>query len=126
MTVTASGDLKVRIVSERSTHVMDAVLAEWVFAVYKKDGDDFVFTGPYAVKKFVDGDHIDLVANEHYPQAIERPDIVLKKYAGGNALARLRRASRSTSASTCLSPRCPKFGVQRAYMSSRSRLATTT
>jgi len=87
MTVTASGDLKVRIVSERSTHVMDAVLAEWVFAVYKKDGDDFVFTGPYAVEKFVDGDHIDLVPNEHYPRAIERPDIVLKKYAGGDALA---------------------------------------
>ena len=48
-TATATGDLTVRIESERATHVMDAVLAEWVFAVYYHDGDMFYFTGPYAV-----------------------------------------------------------------------------
>ncbi len=40
MTVTAPSDGVVRIETERATHVMDAVLAEWVFTVYKKDGDD--------------------------------------------------------------------------------------
>jgi ABC-type transport system substrate-binding protein len=33
MTVTVVDDLTVRITSERETHVMDAVLAEWVFVV---------------------------------------------------------------------------------------------
>ena len=60
MTVTAPSDGVVRVETERATHVMDAVLAEWVFTVYKKDGDDYVFTGPYAVDAFVGGGHIDL------------------------------------------------------------------
>ena len=56
MTVTAPSDGVVRIETERATHVMDAVLAEWVFTVYKKEGDEFVFTGPYAVDAFVGGE----------------------------------------------------------------------
>ena len=63
MTVTVKSNLVVQISSTRATHVMDAVLAEWVFAIYYKDGDKFVFTGPYAVKKFATGDFIDLVPN---------------------------------------------------------------
>ena len=39
MTVTAPDALLVRIQSERSTQVMHAVLAEWVFAIYLKKGD---------------------------------------------------------------------------------------
>ena len=77
MTVTAEGG-KVRIESERSTHVMDAVLAEWVFAIYYKNSDgDYVFTGPYAVENWVDGDHIGLVPNKHYPRANERPRVTV-------------------------------------------------
>lgn len=91
MTVTPitsdSTDLLVNIESETATHVMDAVLAEWVFVVYLKDSEgNFVFTGPYAVKSFSDS-KIDLKPNTHYPQADERPMVTIKKFADGNALA---------------------------------------
>merc|ERR1719217_1322387 len=62
---------------------MDAVLADWVFVVYKKvqpfaNSNDFVFTGPY---------NIDLVPNTYYPQHAERRPITVTKYADGDALA---------------------------------------
>jgi len=88
MTVRAVADLKVSIVSERATPVMDAVLAEFVFVVYLKQGPSaFVFTGPYAVETFVAGDRIELVPNAHYPQAVERPLIVVKKFSDGGSVS---------------------------------------
>ena len=87
MTTTSRGELVVRIESSRVTHVMDAVLAEWVFVVYLKKGNGFVFTGPYVVDKFVAGSHIDLVPNEFYNQASRRSKLTVKKVSGGDALA---------------------------------------
>jgi len=76
MTVTESAG-KVRITSTTSTHIMESVLAEFVFVIYKKVGDNYVFTGPYAVAEAVADSHINLVPNEHYPAekgaAAERP-----------------------------------------------------
>lgn len=55
ITVTALGNSTVRIETERPTHVMDAVLAEWVFTVFKKDAEgNFLFTGPYAIEVCAD------------------------------------------------------------------------
>ena len=70
MTVTAPDASTVRIVSERATPVMDAVLAEWPFVVYLNKGGQRYFTGPYKVETFVSGDHIDLVPNTHYARAL--------------------------------------------------------
>ena len=36
MTVTAESELVVKIESNRSTHIMDSVLAEWIFTIYYK------------------------------------------------------------------------------------------
>ena len=85
ITVTAPSAGTVRIESERSTHIMDSVLAEWVFTIYKKDGSDFVFTGPYKVDTFVDGGDLDLVPNTHYYDSkhAERHPIKIKSYASG-------------------------------------------
>merc|ERR1719271_415232 len=67
MTVTEEAG-KVRITSTTSTHIMESVLAEFVFVIYKKDSNDnYVFTGPYAVAAAVADSHINLVPNEHYP-----------------------------------------------------------
>ena len=85
--MTALDDVTISIESDESTHVMDSVLAEWVFTIWMLDGSDYVFTGPYKVDAFVSGDHIDLVPNSYYPQASDRPDILLKKYASSDALA---------------------------------------
>jgi len=88
MTMTVVNDLTVRIQSERATPVMDAVLAEFVFVVYLKTAPGaFVFTGPYAVETFAAGDRIELVPNTHYAQAVERPLLVVKKFADGDAVA---------------------------------------
>ena len=88
MTVTPVDELTLRIESERSTHVMDAVLAEWVFAIYKKDdADNFVYTGPYKIDEFAKG-NIELSPNQYYDsQSLQRPMIELKKFANGTALA---------------------------------------
>jgi peptide/nickel transport system substrate-binding protein len=111
MTVTAVDDLTVRIESDRQTHVMDAVLAEWVFVVYLKDANgNFVFTGPFVIETFCE-DQIDLVPNPYYPDTADsttqlpatttsssgeqqstvsprpRGRVTIKKSADGDALA---------------------------------------
>jgi len=84
---TVMDDSTVRITSEIETHVMSAVLAEWVFAMYlKKDDGSFVFTGPYVIENFGE-DQIDLIPNAYYPDHEARIKITLKKFADGAALA---------------------------------------
>jgi len=80
-------DGTVRIKTSRATHIMDAVLADYVFTMYKKDGSNFVYTGPYKITEFVANDHVDLVPNTHYPQHTERRPVKMTKYANGDALA---------------------------------------
>lgn len=86
MTVTDLDDRTVRIVSDRLTHIMSAVLAEWVFVVYRKNSDgEFVFTGPYAIESFSE-DSIDLIPNTFYSRASDRVPIKIIKYADGHEL----------------------------------------
>jgi peptide/nickel transport system substrate-binding protein len=74
---------KVRIESEKVSHAMDAVLAEWVFVVYRVDDEgNFVYTGPYVIKHFAPGDHIDLVPNSLYDGASTRTNFELKQMSG--------------------------------------------
>jgi ABC-type transport system substrate-binding protein len=80
-------DGTVRIKSTKATPIMDAVLADYVFVVYKKVGTDFVYTGPYKITEFVANDHVDLVPNTYYPQHTERRPIKMTKYENGAALA---------------------------------------
>ena len=88
MTVTAEGDQKVRIQSERATHVMDAVLAEWVFVIYKKDDSgSFLFTGPYFPRTF-GSNAIELSPNRYYDsKSLLRPFIRIQKFSDGHDLA---------------------------------------
>lgn len=87
MTVAAVDDATVRIESDRQTHVMDAVLAEWVFVVYVNDTEgNILYTGPYVIETFGE-DQIDLVPNKYYAACQQRPTIIIKKYADGEALA---------------------------------------
>jgi len=88
MEVTFVDSSTLTITSERSTHVMDAVLAEWVFVIYTKDsGGNNIFTGPYAIQSF-GNDKIELVPNDFYSRADERPDVIIQKYADGHDLAK--------------------------------------
>jgi len=95
MTVTAPSATTVRIESERETHVMDSVLAEYAFTIFYKNGNEFVFTGPYKVEEFVQDSHIKMSPNEHYHdgKAGERPShLTVKKYSTGDALAEALKA----------------------------------
>jgi len=87
MTVTAPAVDRVKIDSEKATPVMESVLAEWCFPIFLLKNNQFLYTGQYAVEKFVAGSHIDLIPNTHYPRATERPLAVIKKFKDGAALS---------------------------------------
>ena len=87
MTVTAPDSSTVRIQSTKATHVMESVLAEWVFVIYYKDvSNDFIYTGPYKVTS-LSATQIDLEPNPFYGNAASRPVTIIKKFATGDALA---------------------------------------
>ena len=89
MTVTVRDSMTVRIMSEKPTHIMESVLAEWAFVIYMKDSNnDFVFSGPFSIDHFEANDHMDLIPNAYYPAADERPLIEIKKYSDGHDLAK--------------------------------------
>jgi len=93
MSVTALGSRTLRIVTERATPVMDAVLAEWVFVIYIKKLGSYIFTGPYAVSNFVAGDRFELIPNGHYPRASERPlHLTIKKFPDGQSVVTALKA----------------------------------
>ena len=79
--------LTLAVTTERPTPVLQAVLAEWAFPVYRETPAGMLFTGPYAVKAFTAGSRLDLVANAYYPGAADRPDVVIRRVADGQALA---------------------------------------
>ncbi|WZN60857.1 nickel-binding protein NikA [Chloropicon roscoffensis] len=61
-------DNTVHVVSEDPTHIPESVLAEWAWPIFKvNDEGGYVFTGPYQVDEFADGEHIKLSPNEYYP-----------------------------------------------------------
>ena len=86
-------DDKVTVVSERDTPVMEAVLAEWCFAVFKNEtvgtsGQIMtVFTGPFEVDEFDAGDKIVLQPNSYYPGAADRDPVILRKFSSGEEVA---------------------------------------
>lgn len=89
MTVTAADGILVNITSDLATHVMDSVLAEWAFPIYKKDDNgNFIFTGPFAIENFTEDEQMDLIPNTYYDaDALDRPKVTIKKFPDGFVLA---------------------------------------
>jgi peptide/nickel transport system substrate-binding protein len=87
MTMKVVSPLKFTIESEQATPVMTSVLAEWPFVIYLAKGGKNLFTGPYKVETFVKGDKFELIPNTHYPCAVERPLLTIKKFSSGQAVA---------------------------------------
>lgn len=87
MKFTPKDDNKVEIQTERKTTVMKSVLAEWTNVIYKKAGDDYVFTGPYMVSKLNPGSELELSPNKYYDKkADKRPELTLKAFKDGNTM----------------------------------------
>jgi peptide/nickel transport system substrate-binding protein len=89
MTMTVLDSARVKIVSTQAVPVMDATLAEWAFPIFLKSGDSYIFSGPYAISKFVKDEKLELTPNAFYPRAAERSTILVRKSQGGAWLASL-------------------------------------
>ena len=81
VTFTATDPHTLDIVTERPTPVMRSLLAEWCNVVFKQDGDDFIYTGPYMVDQLDSEVALSLVPNPYYDdKADQRPNVTLKVF----------------------------------------------
>lgn len=100
MTLTKLGALKLSIKTEINTPVMPSVLAENSWVIHKSfQGDplplkeNLVFTGPYAVKAHnTTSGVLHLIPNTHYPNALQRVSITIKRYSTGQAVTEAFKA----------------------------------
>ncbi|KAG3106287.1 hypothetical protein PC123_g8 [Phytophthora cactorum] len=75
------------ISTERPTKLMQSVLAEWTYIVFKEtDEGKFIFTGPYMVNAFNAGVELKLSPNPYYPDADKRSNVVIKVFRDTNAM----------------------------------------
>lgn len=86
MTLATLDERRVRITSERPTPVMGAVLAEWPFVVYRLAPNP-VFSGPYMVENLRPGDGLSLQPNPHFPGAVNRAPVALKRFPDAQTMA---------------------------------------
>lgn len=83
----ATGEFTFKATTERETNDIESIWGEWTNVVFKKDGDKFIFTGPFKVKELKAKSEVVLEANENYPEAKERPATVkIKAFKDINAL----------------------------------------
>ena len=84
---TAEDDGTLTIVTERPTPVMDSLLAEWCNVVFKQDGENFIYTGPYMVEKLDSEVSLALVPNPYYDdRAGDRSNVTLKVFSDAAAM----------------------------------------
>lgn len=82
-----TGDYSFKATTERATKDLKSILGEWTNIVYKKDGDKYVFTGPFKIKELKAQSELTLEPNENYPDAKDRPETVkIKAFKDINAL----------------------------------------
>ena len=69
------------IKTAKATPVMESLLAEWCNVVFKQDGKDFIYTGPYMVKEMDSEVSLALTPNPYYDErAANRSDVLLKVF----------------------------------------------
>ena len=84
---TAEEDGTLTIKTERPTPVMDSLLAEWCNVVFKEADGDFIYTGPYMVKKLDSEVSLELTPNPYYDdRAEQRSDVTLKVFSDAAAM----------------------------------------
>ena len=84
---TAEEDGTLTIKTERPTPVMQSLLAEWCNVVFKEVDGDFIYTGPYMVKKLDSEVSLDLVPNPYYDdRAGDRSDVTLKVFSDTSSM----------------------------------------
>ena len=69
------------IVTAKPTPVMQSLLGEWCNVVFKQDGDEFIYTGPYMVEKMDSEVSLALAPNPYYDdRAANRSNVLLKVF----------------------------------------------
>lgn len=67
--------------TERKARNLQSVLAEWTNVVFKKDGENFVYTGPYKVDELDSGTELKLSPNEYYDEkSKDRKNVIIKAF----------------------------------------------
>lgn len=82
---TADGDT-IKAVTERSTKVLESILGEWSNIVFKRDGDEVYFTGPYMVKNLDPKVSLELEPNPYYANAEKRSEVTVKAFSDPDAM----------------------------------------
>ncbi|AEA01400.1 MULTISPECIES: ABC transporter substrate-binding protein [Aerococcus] len=80
ITFTADDDSHLTIKTERPTQVMDSVLGEWTNVVYKRDGDQVIYSGPYQVKNLQSEEKVEMEPNPHYPDSDQRKNVTITAF----------------------------------------------
>ncbi|PVH27480.1 ABC transporter substrate-binding protein [Pararhodobacter oceanensis] len=87
MVFSAVDEDTLRVDTEQPTSILPSILAEWAFPVYRLEGEEIIFTGPFAVEAFEPGGSIEMVPNAHYAGAADRPNVTLRRIGDGQSLA---------------------------------------
>jgi len=87
VTFEATGDLALRVQGERAIPSVAALLAEWAFAIYRRDGDRTLYTGPWAVESYEADRRLKLVPNAHHPAGGGLPPVEVRRFPDAQALA---------------------------------------
>lgn len=80
ITFVPTGEFSFKLTTERPTHAMASVFAEWTNVIFKEVDGTYIYTGPYMVKEFNPGTELLLIPNPHYPDADKRGEIVIKAF----------------------------------------------
>lgn len=73
-------EYKVIAKTEKPTKVLDSVLAEWTNIIFKKEGDKYIFTGPFVIDKLESGVKVKLKPNPNYPDSAKRKNVIIKAF----------------------------------------------
>lgn len=73
-----TGDYTIKVIVERETQNLKALLTEWTNIIFKETKDGYIFTGPFIIKKFEPNVSLELIPNPYYENADKRGEVVVK------------------------------------------------
>lgn len=77
---------KVKVVTERETQNLKALLVEWTNILFKKTDNGYVFSGPFTIKKLDPKVSLELTPNKHYENADKRGEVIVKAFKDATVL----------------------------------------
>lgn len=73
-------DYKIKVVTERETQNLKALLTEWTNIVFKESENGYIFSGPYIIKNYEPKVSLELIPNPNYENANKRQKVLVKAF----------------------------------------------